>query len=966
MTNRPFRRELLRAVAALLALSPALAFAVGEQSGRIEGTVTEAVSGAPVPGATISISGKNLIGGARVVTTTDDGRYEAVELPPGRYDVEISYSGVKPIKRRVIVRQGETAPLDVQWSPELAQAEVTVVVEERHYTKPDSTQTGTVLSADSEGKIAMTDRRYQFFAQQVAGVTPDPQNTSLFQNVKGGNIVDNRYLIDGLDTTDPGSNTFATNVNLDLVASEEVLTGGMEAQYNSLGGVFNLITAAGSDEWHVDTSLYVNNSSLTAPNKYGGYNYNGYRQFLGGASPPTQKYQANVNFGGPLIKHRLWFQASLEYYYEETSQPAGPPIQVQHPSYYRHQILAHLKLTWAPNDKNRVTLSMHTDPAFLHNIRCRYYGECNYGLGITEQGQSQGGAWATLAWDYFKSQNVNVNVTAGFMYTFVDYKPEGILYGASSVEYGPTNQYAELGYSQMNQHYNPNQARHTNNVDGTVWYQGDVSVEQPRYRVSLDPSLSIRGQGAGYHDAKIGIQSEYLYASNKQHYPGLATYSDNNGGPLEKGVCNENYMGSGQAGGNGCDQRTLYPDFKNHQDGWGLGVFLQDRWKPFKRLTITPGIRFDWGITHNSLGQTVSNLFCVGPRLGVNVDLTGDQKTILGVFYGRANEVATLIAAGYADVTATSTTQQYNPATNTWKTQYTAGGAGGYQIDPNMKAPHTDEFTVSLRREIFKNSMGGIEYTYKKYSNMWEQVEINQIWDPSGTRVVGYANGQPQQIFKVATPDDNYRIYQGVDFYVESRPTDNWDFYAAYTLSWLYGTQADELGQISGITNGVGVSAFYNPRQKMFYDGFLPEDRRHALRVRASYTTHGLQGGVLLFYWSGTPLSTAYYNQNDAQYSNRRGPQGNDPGKTTNPLGSPNDPSQWSEFRLPDQLEIDLRLAYDFHDLIKQHVMLMADFFNLFNLSTPLYLDNTNTTTFSTVQGRVSPFRFEVGLRYSY
>src|SRR5262249_40209589 len=152
------------------------------------------------------------------------------------------------------------------------------------------------------------------------------------QNVKGGNYLSNKYLIDGLDLTDPGTNTFATNVNLDLIASEEVLTGGMEAQYNSLGGVFNLITNGGSDEWHVDASLYVNNSNLSAPNRYGPYSYNGYQDFDSSNAPPTQKYQANVNVGGPIVKHKLWFNISLEYFYEETSQPAGPPIVVQHPS----------------------------------------------------------------------------------------------------------------------------------------------------------------------------------------------------------------------------------------------------------------------------------------------------------------------------------------------------------------------------------------------------------------------------------------------------------------------------------------------------------------------------------------------------------------------------------------------------------------------------------------------------------
>src|SRR5256885_1461942 len=110
--HRPVRKILKVAlVLAVGVLAPRAAHAVGEQNGRISGTIIEAVSGAPVPGASVTVSGPALIGGPRTQNSADDGHYEFVELPPGRYDVEVSYSGVKPIKRRVVVRQGEVAPL---------------------------------------------------------------------------------------------------------------------------------------------------------------------------------------------------------------------------------------------------------------------------------------------------------------------------------------------------------------------------------------------------------------------------------------------------------------------------------------------------------------------------------------------------------------------------------------------------------------------------------------------------------------------------------------------------------------------------------------------------------------------------------------------------------------------------------------------------------------------------------------
>jgi hypothetical protein len=926
------------------------AFAAGEVNGRIVGSVMEAQTGAPVPGASVTVSGRSLIGPARTVTTTDDGRYEIVELPPGSYDVEVSYSGVKPIRRRVVVRQGEATPVEIQWSAELAEAETTVVVEERHMTRPDSTQTGTVVSADSEAKIAIN-HRYQQIVAQAAGITqPDP--ASLQFTVKGGNILANRWLVDGMDVTDPASGTWSANINFDSVASVDILTGGMEAQYNSLGGVVDLITTAGSDDWHVDTSFYVNNVSFSTSTKYGSNLWNGYRAFDSTPPPPTSSYQANINVGGPILKHRLWFNVSLEYLYEQFSVPAGPPLNIQHPAYFRHQVLARGKLSWAPNDKHRVTLAFNSDPAWLYNIDGRFYGLSNYERGVAETQQNQGGFFLTLQWEYFKSQNLNTMVQMGFQQETIDFGSQGILGGPGSLDFGP----GCPNPMDPSCTYDAQRPRHVNVNDNTAWFQGQPVQRELIYDANFDPSISLRGKLAGYHDAKMGLQTKYAYGQNGYQTPGGYVYNDgglpgnSNGMKGAAGLCDPT------TGGINCYQRTATQDGTLKAQGVSVGVFIQDRWKPTKWLTIVPGIRFDYGWTQNNYGQTVSSLFGVGPRLGAVVDLTRDQKTIFTAYYGRANEVMSLMPA-FAMNVPISTTEQWDPASNSWKLLNTSGGPGGYQIDPNAKTPHTDEFSTSLRREIFSNSVASIEYTYKQISNIWDGQEINQIWDPTGTKVRGFANGQPQTIYLLTTPDKNYRIYQGVDFSVEARPSPNWDVWAAYTLSWLYGPGAEQLGQVGG--SEPGFSAFYNPRQTMFYDGFLPEDHRHNLKVRASYTWKGLTVGALFTYLSGAPLSKAFFNAYDGGYTNRRAPQGNDP-------TAPNDYKSWAEFRQPDQISVDARAQYDFHHLIKAHVILLADFFNLFNIQEATALDNTDTATFASVQNRQKPFRFQLGLRYLY
>src|SRR4051812_25619429 len=97
------KTQTLKTFTFLLALLPPLAFsrparAVGELAGRVAGTITEAGTGAPIPGATVTATSKALIGKPRVAVTDDSGHYEFVELPPSAtttgtypYDVEVSF-----------------------------------------------------------------------------------------------------------------------------------------------------------------------------------------------------------------------------------------------------------------------------------------------------------------------------------------------------------------------------------------------------------------------------------------------------------------------------------------------------------------------------------------------------------------------------------------------------------------------------------------------------------------------------------------------------------------------------------------------------------------------------------------------------------------------------------------------------------------------------------------------------------
>ncbi len=959
----PSVARLLLTLSGAVVVAPQAAHAVGEQNGRIAGVITDKLSQSPLPGARVSVKSGALIGGPRSVLTGEDGSYEINALPPGTYQVELNFEGAKPLRRRVVVLQGETFPLNIEWSVELAAEDKKIIVEERRMTRPDTTQTGTVLTADTQGRVA-TRRTYQTITQQAAGVSFSAGQGN--PNIKGAMDSHNRYLVDGLDITDPVTNTFSANINFDSIASVEVLTGGAEAQYNTLGGVINLITNAGGNEWHLDSSLYVNHQTLSAGSQFGDQLYLGVRPFARLDRSPNASYQANFNLGGPLVKNKLWLALSFEYKRDETSLNIGPPFYLQHPPLLANRYLARIKLTWAPTERHRVTLSASTDPASFDNAN-----QDPYRLAVAENRQNQGGVFTILQWDYFISDKVNTNLQAGFQYSTIDFGPQGY--------YGTIDPSAYRGtgrFSTANDTWLADRPQQRNNDDGTTWYQGGAIVPDARYTVQFDPSVSVRGNLAGKHEAKFGIQSRWNYHTASVTTPGGMTFSNQGGGPGEAGLCLPEQNRTA-----GCSLRTDTPAYENHQSGFSIGGFVQDRWQVTKWLRINPGFRLDYGRSENSIGQVVSNLLGFGPRLGLVFDLTQDQKTIFTAYYGRANEVLSLLAASYADVAATSTVYRYNHGTNMWDKRNTTGGIDGYRVeadyaDPtrnqvlrgldnlrDREPPHTDEITLSFRREVFENSAAGVDYTYKRVGNIWDNIEVNQIWDPTGTRVIDHVNGQSQLIYLYARPDENWRVYQGVDFTLESRPRQEWDFSVVYTLSWLYGPGAEQFAQVSGYQS---LSQFYNRRLFGNYDGFLPEDHRHNLKVRASYTLKGFTIGAFMNYLTGAPLTKLYYNQNEGDYTNRRSATGTAP-------SMPNSVAAVSELRLPDVLTMDTRISYDLQSVLKKvHLTLIADIFNLFNLNAALPLSSSqgieyrDVPTFGQVTSRQPPLRVQLGLRLQY
>jgi hypothetical protein len=919
-------------------LAGARAFAAGEQVGRVRGIVTD-TNGHALPGVVLTGTSPSLIGQPRTTMTDDRGRFELPDLPGGRYKIELSYEGTVPMVREVTVRQGETATLNVAYVLQEAGVSSVTVVEARSLTRPDSTHTGSTRDAATLNRLP-TNRTYQGVAQYVPGVTGGAN-----PNIKGGLAGQNRFLIDGMDVTDPVTGTFALNLTFDSIESVEILTGGADAEYNALGGVINVVPRGGGDDFHVLTSAYVNHNKLSDRVNLGPNLWEGVQPYNEAEPGPTQSYEFSINAGGPIIKRQLWYGVTFEYDFTEFSLAKGPPLgvapyNIQHPVRRFNGFVARLRLDWAASDRNRFRLSGNMDPASIDNT-----SQSDSLLGVAETHQNQGGRFLQLRWDFLASDHLTFSLLTGYVNDSLEIGPQGRL---GSIDFTGCDKFNPA----LNCNYDPNRPRRVNALDGTVWYQGPAYRTDKRNRIQFDPQISISGIAGGRHHAKVGLQGQYLWRNRQQQTPGGVVYEDASptGALLEAGLCNP-------MTGIGCDRKREEDSYDIKETGYAAGIFLQDHWwTPLEWLTINPGVRFDYGVTFNTNNEKQTSLFGIGPRLGFAADVTRDGRNIIFGYYGRATDPMPLGVIADADQTVAGATRtyQWNPMLNMGAGAFEStpflqsGGPGSVTISNSYKIPRTDEITAGARREFIPGTVTSVEYTWKRIAYDWSAIEVNRIWDPTGVRVVDYAQPDKygQSIFVYQTPYSP-RFYQGFIIASEGRPSPRWDYHVSHTMSWT--TFQSTLDS--------------NPRQNRFDQGWSGADLRHYTRLQAAYYLfRNLNIGAIFQYRSqgGNTATKLFYNRTLNNRSNQRTPAGTTP-------TSPNDIEQISEFRPPALTQLDVTVRYNLlPPSMQSRLSLYLDVFNVFNQRSVTAINATDTQFFGQAGGRQGPFRLQLGINYTY
>ncbi|MFN0249161.1 MAG: TonB-dependent receptor domain-containing protein [Kofleriaceae bacterium] len=270
--------------------------------GNLRGVVRDKATDEGVVGATIVATSRSLLG-EQVAVTEDDGQYFLTSLPPGMYELTVYYADDTYTRRNILIQVGKDAVVNLSIDSRSAKGETIVLTGTAPIIDQGSTKTGLTLTDDYTRNLP-TARTFGGVVGQAAGAQGDNYGVSF----AGATSAENVYIVEGINTTDTGFGGIASNLPNEFVQETEVITGGYNAEFGrATGGIVNVVTKQGSDEFHGSVFAYVQPGALISE-------ANVIQREGGSIDSKTNldyRYDLGAELGGPIVREKLWFHVGF-------------------------------------------------------------------------------------------------------------------------------------------------------------------------------------------------------------------------------------------------------------------------------------------------------------------------------------------------------------------------------------------------------------------------------------------------------------------------------------------------------------------------------------------------------------------------------------------------------------------------------------------------------------------------------
>jgi hypothetical protein len=322
-----------------VALATCLLAAGAALGQEITGTITGVVSdetGAVLPGAAVTAKSVGQ-GFTKEAVASGSGVYTLPFLPIGEYEITFNLSGfqthvAKGIRLHVNDRLTVNASLKVE-----GQQETVEVTAASQLIQP-TPAVQSLMGPTQVQELPLNNRNFVQLATLVPGVNsslPDEVGIGL-TNVVSVSIAGARrnavnWFVDGASNVDVGSNiTLLSTPTLESIEEFKIITSGYNAEWpRSGGGIINVVTKSGSNQFRASAYEFLRNDALNANSFFRNQNSNA---DISGNPPRLRYHNFGYTVGGPVMKDELFFFWSQEWR-KISRAPASAVAQVPDPAW---------------------------------------------------------------------------------------------------------------------------------------------------------------------------------------------------------------------------------------------------------------------------------------------------------------------------------------------------------------------------------------------------------------------------------------------------------------------------------------------------------------------------------------------------------------------------------------------------------------------------------------------------------
>ena len=913
----------LRLAALSIAVGMCFASAAAYGQSNITGTIFGV---APVAeGTTVLV--ENMDTGQRLSFKTDaQGRYRATSLPSGRYKVTLQKDGVEVTSKEGIavnIASGtEVSFLDAAGNVQTLEG-VQVTANAIPQIDVSQVDTRTVFTSETMNRIAIP-RDLASVALLAPGVVKNDSytdaNGTTIPSFGGAASSENAYYINGYPVTNPLSALGFSTLPFDAIDQEQILTGGYGAEFGrSTGGVINIVTKRGTNEWKFGAYDIWSPEQLRASPRNRYYPDTG---FYGANNPDPDEqtdgtldqYRNDNQFwnntvggyvGGAIVPDRLFVRLDAEFQRTDgqliniyrLSNPATPG---GYREFKRDEPRWSAKVDWNITNNHILEFTAVSD--------VRKYNSDGYTYDYTDNSH---GTVKNAGADDKDDSRLYVARYTGYL---TDDLTLSALYGQQQINHS-SNPFG----------YDPNCPRISAGASARLDqfnYTGCQTAATSELPGANDKTKGGRidlSYQIGDHEIRAGYDRNDAQSFAGSSYAGgfVWVYSRASPGNATSPIDAENGVGApagnGGFGDEGYYVRRQYYTQEGNIKTSQEAQFIEDRWQVNDNFLLSLGLRNEQFTNYTGGGEPyISQRHQLAPRIGAVWDVHGDSTLKLYANTGRYHLVLPSNVA-LRGASASTYTREYFTYTGVDPVTGAPTGLTNIPVDPgfgtlcpgsqylvssnlecgdapdprtvaavDIKSHYQDEFILGMEQAFNADYSWGAKATYR---------DLKSAIDDTCTPALGggcflFNPGEDNTFFEEQADGSlaphTYtaeeldlpklkRKYYALEFFLERQFSDDWYAKATYTFSRNWGNTegqlASDLDTGSGGQEDVGQTQDWDLPQLMDgADGLLPNHRAHQLKLFGYYkfTEEWLFGGSAIIA-SGRPKNcTSYYPSADA------------------------------------------------------------------------------------------------------